>query len=398
MAQQTVQMSHGSKVQSKINLFAFGAPFSGKSTLGLSLALLKNPDGSPFKLLVLDAEQGGCDDQLDELEAQGVNRDNILIFYTQSLAVVKHYIRKATEQTPFYELDADGLEDENSPILDGDGKPFIPNAILVDGSSVLKMVSTQSLLELSRRRAKVKASAKGLTGDEKFVATTNAQLELRDYNALNYDAASLVLDLAASGLHWVLTAREKPETIQREINGKVESVQTGKFTYDSYKGIDYNAKTVVRMFRDDEEPDLVKMEVRKDRTHVFDVGIINDPSLLPYQALIDKTANRINFGVKNTMQEAVNAEGKLFQKSLGIEDSSDKSDVYDGNGSNGESFQEDDPVALGKEIVNRRTALSAEKKAAFKKELTENGLPITVKNASIEDLREVMALLKKFEE
>lgn len=392
---QTVQMSHGSKVQSKINLFAFGAPFSGKSTLGLSMALLKNPDGSPFKLLILDAEQGGCDDQLDELEAQGVDRDNILIFYTQSPAVVKQYIRKATEQTPFYyEFDSDGLEGESRPILDGEGKPFIPNAILVDGSSVLKMVSTQSLLELSRKRAKVKAEKAGLVGDQKFVATANAQLELRDYNALNYDAASLVLDLAASGLHWVLTAREKPETIQREINGKVESVQTGKFTYDSYKGIDYNAKTVVRMFRDDEEPDIVKMEVRKDRTRVFDIGVVDDPSLLPYQALIDKTANRINFGVKNTMQEAVNAEGKLFQKSLGIsEESTDNSGA-----ANEAAVQEDDPAALGKEIVNRRTALSAEKKAAFKKALTEAGLPITVKNASVEDLREVMELLKRFEE
>ena len=388
------QVRRGSKVQSKINLLAYGAPFSGKSTLGLSMAYLKNPDGSPFKLIVIDAEQGGCDDQLEKLEANGVNLDNILMIYTQSLAEVKGYIRKATEQTPFYEVDEDGIEDEDNPILDGQGKPFVPNAILVDGSSVLKMVSTQSLLELSRKRAKVKASAKGLTGDEKFVATTNAQLELRDYNALNYDAASLVLDLAASGLHWVLTAREKPETIQREINGKSESVHTGKMTYDSYKGIDYNAKTVVRMFRDDDEPDIVKMEVTKDRTHVFDIGVVEDPSLMPYQELIDKTAGRSNFGVKNTMQEAVDAEGKLFQKSLGIEEENAKVSDTEAKSESNDAI---DPVAFAKNIYERRKALSEEKRDAFKKTLTSRGLPISVKGASLEDLKEVDAILKEYE-
>lgn len=387
------QIRQGSRVQSKINLFAFGAPFSGKSTLALGMAYLKNPDGSPFKLLVLDAEQGGCDDQMDVLEENGVDRNNILMVYTQSLAEVKEFIRKATEQTPFHELDEDGFETDDL-LYDGEGKPFIPNAIIVDGSSVLKMVSTQSLLELSRKRAKVKAAAKGLVGDEKFVATTNAQLELRDYNALNYDAASLVLDLAASGLHWCLTAREKPETIQREINGKSESIHTGKMTYDSYKGIDYNAKTVVRMFRDDNDPDVVKMEVLKDRTRVFNIGIVEDPTLLPYQDLINKTANRTSVVVKNTMQEAVNAESKLFQKSLGIADEPNE------NSSHEEEAPASDVLNLAEysqKIVERRTALAPNKKEEFKTALKKAGLPLSLKNADLETLKAVDAELRKFE-
>lgn len=388
------QVRKASKVQCRIQMLTFGAPFSGKSTLSLSAAKLKNPDGTPFKILYLDAEQGGSDFQMEELERQGVNLDNILMVYTQSLAEVKQYIQMASKRLPLHEFDEDGVETDDY-IIDGQGKPFVVDCIVLDGSSVLKMVSTQSLLELSRKRARIKATARGLTGDEKFVATTNAQLELRDYNALNYDAASLILDLAASNCHWIVTAREKPETIQREINGKSETINTGNWTFDGFKNMDYNCSTVVRMFREKDEQDIVKMEVIKDRTKTFIPGeIVDDPSLLIYQDMINKTSNRETFAVKNTMQEAVSREGSLFEKALGVA-SDDKEETPAPASKNSDT--EVDLKALADNIVSRREVLTDDARDAFKSALKKAGLPISIKKADKDALIAISELLKKYE-
>ena len=143
------QARKGSRVQSKINLIAYGAPFSGKSTLGLQMAKLKNPDGSPFKLLILDCENGSVDEYLDGLEAEGISLDNIYIVYTQSLEEVNKYIKIVTEKQDMYVLDDDGAETDEV-VTDADGKPFRADAILLDGTSILKMTCQQSLLNLSR--------------------------------------------------------------------------------------------------------------------------------------------------------------------------------------------------------------------------------------------------------
>jgi len=47
---------NASKVQSKINMVVYGAPFSGKSTLCSQFAYMKTPEGKPFRVLYLDAE------------------------------------------------------------------------------------------------------------------------------------------------------------------------------------------------------------------------------------------------------------------------------------------------------------------------------------------------------
>ena len=73
------QARSGSKVQTKINMLVYGVPFSGKSTYALQMARLKNPDGSPFKLLILDAENGGCDTEIEKLEQHGVALENIYV-------------------------------------------------------------------------------------------------------------------------------------------------------------------------------------------------------------------------------------------------------------------------------------------------------------------------------
>ena len=152
-------------------------------------------------------------------------------------------------------------------VLDADGKPFRADLIIIDSISVLKMTTQASLLELSRKRNKIKAEKNGATSDEKFVAVTNANLELKDYSQLNYAGQDLVLSLMACGVHVIMTAREKAETIQvKGEDGKTASVNTGKFVYDSFKGMDYNTKTMISMFRDDSGQ--VCANIIKDRTKV----------------------------------------------------------------------------------------------------------------------------------
>lgn len=65
-----------SKIQSKLVMLLFGSTFTGKTTLGLQLADFVRNDGKPFRLMVVDAEMGGADDALEELEARGVDMRN----------------------------------------------------------------------------------------------------------------------------------------------------------------------------------------------------------------------------------------------------------------------------------------------------------------------------------
>lgn len=67
----------GNAIQSKIQMILFGNPFTGKSTMALQSAYLKNPDGSPFKVLYLDPESGSVDDYLPTLAENGVDMRNM---------------------------------------------------------------------------------------------------------------------------------------------------------------------------------------------------------------------------------------------------------------------------------------------------------------------------------
>ena len=100
----------GNAIQSKIQMILFGNPFTGKSTMALQSAYLKNPDGSPFKVLYLDPESGSVDDYFPTLAENGVDMRNILIAYTQSITEVLEFIERAKNGEDFYIPDDDGNE------------------------------------------------------------------------------------------------------------------------------------------------------------------------------------------------------------------------------------------------------------------------------------------------
>lgn len=363
----------GSSVKTKLNMLLYGDTASGKSTMAMQIAYFKREDGTPFRVLVLDAESGGCEEILDELAANGVDIGNIYLVYTQSQKEIKDYIAKVRDNEVFYELDENG-EETDEVVKDSYGEDFHPDAIVLDGTSVLKLTSTQGLLDLSRKRNKLKADKAGASSEEKFVAVSNANLELKDYSQLNFAGQDLVLSLMACGVHVIMTAREKAETIQvKGDDGKTYSVNTGKMIYDSFKGMDYNTKTLIRMCRD--ESSQVCAEIVKDRTKVHQVGdIIEDPTLLDWQAVIEKGKDRKEFVLKNDLDNAVETDQKIFEKQmLGKEIETEQ------------NTQDQNKVADVKaEITAKIKAMTPPEKAEMKKKLTEAGLPISYNK--IEDI------------
>lgn len=364
--------------QSKIGMILYGEQFTGKSTMAMQLAYFKRPDGKPFRILYLDPETGSIDDYLPELEANGVELDNIYIVYTQSLAEVREYIAKVKNKEDFYELDDEGNETEDV-VMDADGEPFRADAIVVDGTTILNLTTKQGLVEFSKKRNKIKADKDGLVGDARLVKIEGAGLELKDYNTINFRGQDLILDLAASGVHYIATARETDEKQSvKDADGKITSVATGRKIPDGFKGMSYNAKTVIRMFRNEEGQ--VCAHVEKDRTHVHeDNTTIEDPTLVDWQAVIDKTAGRKEFVVKNDLTKSVETEQNLYEK-----------EVLGRVGEPVDELPSDTPTqkssidieAMKKEIVAKRNALSPLDKKAMKEKLEKAGLPIAYKNVT----------------
>lgn len=376
-----------SLTQSKLGMILYGEPFTGKSTLASQLSYFKRPDGKPFRVLYLDPESGSIDDYLSDLQESGVNLDNIYIVYTQSLGEVRQYIAKVKNNEDFYELDDEGNETDDI-VVDADGEPFRADAIVVDGTSILNLTTKQGLVEFSKKRNKVKADKDGLVGEARLVKVEGAGLELKDYQTINFKGQDLILDLMASGAHYIATARETDEKHQVKLpDGSTNSVVTGRKIPDGFKGMDYNAKTVARTFRD--ENGTVCLHVVKDRTHVHkDNEIVEDPTLLDWQAVIDKTASNPEFVLKNDLTKATEVEQDIYKKEI-LGEVGKPAET-----NNTESANTDDLDALKKEIFAKKNSLPANKKAALKGKLEENGLPIAFKNVTdVEVLKKVLAVM-----
>lgn len=380
-----------SVTQSKLGMVLYGEQFTGKSTMAMQLAYFKRPDGKPFRVLYLDPETGSIDDYLGELEDNGVNLDNIYIVYTQSLGEVRQYISKVKNGEDFYELNDDG-EETDKILVDADGEPFRADAIVVDGTSILNLTVKQGLIEFSKKRNKVKADKDGLVGDARLVKIEGAGMELRDYQVVNFKGQDLILDLAASGVHYIATAREIDEKVTiKQPDGSTTSVSTGRKQPEGFKGMLYNVKTVVRMFRN--EDGQVCAHIEKDRTHVHkDNVIIEDPTLIDWQAVIDRTANNKVFVVKNDLTKSVEIEQNLYAKEvLG------KADTLIEDIAQPEATPCDDNTnieSIKAEIVAKRNALSPMDKKAMKEKLEEAGLPTAYKNVT--DINILNKVLKMF--
>lgn len=375
-----------SVTQSKLGMILYGEQFTGKSSMAMQFSYFKRPDGKPFRVLYLDAETGSIDDYLGELEENGVNLDNIYIIYTQSLGEVRQYIAKVKNNEDFYELDDDGNETDEV-VLDADGEPFRADAIVVDGSTILNMTTKQGMIAFSKKRNKVKADKEGLVGDARLVKVEGSGIELKDYQTINFKGADLILDLMSSGVNYIVTARETDEKVSVKLSdGTTQMVATGRKVADGFKGMAYNVKTEIRMVRN--EDGIVCAHVKKDRTHVHeDNCVIEDPTLLDWQVVIDKTANKKKFAVKNDLTNAVEIEQKIYSKEILKE----VGEVSVSDLKNNESEPEVKPVlndadSLRREINVKRKSLSTLEKKSVKDKLVEAGLPLSYKNVTDVDV------------
>lgn len=381
------------QAKTKLNMIIYGDTFTGKTTLASQIAFFKREDGTPFRVLYIDAESGGLDSYLDRMEESGINLDNIYILYTQSLAEVRQYIAKVKNNEDIYELDDDGVETDEI-VTDAEGKPFRADAIVVDGTTILNLTTQSGLVEFSKKRNKVKADKAGLLGDERLVKIEGSSLEIRDFNTIKFKGQDLILDLMSSGVHCITTAREKDETKNvKTDDGQFQSVATGRKIIDGFKGLEYNANTVIRTFFD-KETDQICAEIQKDRTGVHDSGeIVEDPSLLDWQAALDKNKGKEDFILKNDLTKAVEVEQDLYAKEvLGKVGDPVTEDTTSSDTSTSTSPTPDD---LRKEIVSIKNSLSPVAKKSLKEKLEAKGLPTAYKNVNdISVLQEVIETMK----
>lgn len=361
-----MKIRQGGLIRPKLNMLFYGAPGTGKSTQALEIAKFKREDGTPFRVFCFDIESGGADEVLEELVGQGVDIGNVFVAYTQSLSEVELYVSKIAKGEDLYYLDDDG-EETDELIVDAYGEKFVPDAVIVDGTSVLKLTNTQSLLQLSQKRNKIKAKNNGGTAEEIYVATQNAGLELKDYSQLNYAGQRLVLSLMALPIHVILTAREKDEKVSsRDANGQFSSTPTGRKLPDSFAGIDYNIKTQIRMFRNDD--DDVCYSVEKDRTKTFNIGdVVVDPSLTVFEATLNKGVGRKSFAIKNDLDDAIHKDRQIFEKEV-LGDVLDDNDVSETN----EEVDTESIVATINDVMKGLSQAERDKKKAA---LASAGLP-----------------------
>lgn len=383
-----------SKIQKKLNFLCFGEPFTGKSTFASQFAYMHNEDGSPMRVLYIDAESGSIDNYLDDMEVNGVDLRNIYILYTQSLGEVLDYIDKVKNNEDFYELDENG-EETDEVVQDAQGHPFRADAIVIDGASVLYTAAQQGLLEFSKKRARVRADGNGLVGEEKLVAIEGSSLEMKDWGALRYKGANLCLALLGTGVHSMITCREDDEKVSTKgANGQFTSVPTGKKIPSGFKDLDYNTHTVIRFYRD--EDDTVIADVQKDRSGVHPKEKISDPTLLDWQVVIDGNKGKTKFVLKNNLDTAVATEQEIYSAEVmsNATKSMSKSDMEKAKVAIQDNGSTDGVAELQATIKAAIAKLSPVQKKEIQNQLKSSNLPTAYNKVdNIDVLNQILAIV-----
>lgn len=380
----------GSAVQTKLGFLIYGEQGCWKSSLALELMKFTREDGKPFRVLFIDPEQGSVDTYLEKYQEAGYDLKNIYIIYTQSISEVKEFIRRAKDNEDFYEFDEEGNETEQI-YLDADGLPFRPDAIVVDGVTLLYVAKQQSMLNFSKKRATVRAKRNELVGMEKEVAIDGAGIEIKDYQTLKFEGQDLILDLLASGKHFVITCRETDEKESyKDKNGEIKMMATGRKIPEGFKDLRYNVKTVIRTFKDTDG--IIKAIVEnKDRTLVHKQDeILIEPTLTDWQIVIDKNKNKKTYVVANNLNKAVALEIKAIEKeNAKFDDEFNKSTEAKQSGDVLTTVE--DYVTKIKEVI---TKLNATQKAEKQNKIAEAGLPKAYqKLTDIEDLKKYLSIV-----
>jgi hypothetical protein len=310
------QARRGGQIQSKLGFLIYGDKGTWKSSLAAQLGDMKNEAGEPMRVLYIDTENGSIDDLLNYKASEGVDVSNIYVVYSTSLEEVKEIIKQAKDCNPNKPIMLfDSQTNTNFSLDNEDGTTFVPDAIVVDSLTVLYDSCIDALNQFSKKRAAVRAQKKQMSGAEKVVAIEGAGMEIKDYQSLALRGKELILDLMASGKHFVVTTREAEETrSEKNDDGQFVSVKTGKVLPQGFKQVDYNVKTVLHTFLNEDGEICAQVE-NKDRTRVKEQNeIIKNPSLIDWQVIISGNKDKQEFLVKNSIAESVAQEIQYQEK------------------------------------------------------------------------------------
>ena len=310
------QARRGGQIQSKLGFLIYGDKGTWKSSLAAQLGDMKNEAGEPMKVLYIDTENGSIDDLLNYKASQGIDVSNIYVVYSTSLEEVKEIVKQAKDcnaNKPIMLFDSQ--TNQNFTLDNEDGSPFIPDAIVIDSLTVLYDSCIDALNQFSKKRAAVRATKKQMSGAEKVVAIEGAGMEIKDYQSLALRGKELILDLMETGKHLVVTTREAEETrSEKNDDGQFVSVKTGKLLPQGFKQVDYNVKTILHTFINEDGEVCAQVE-SKDRTRVKEQNeIIVNPSLLDWQVIVSGNKDKQEFLVKNSIAESVAQEIKYQEK------------------------------------------------------------------------------------
>lgn len=363
----------GSATKNKLGIVCYAPHFCGKSTFASQFLYMHNEDGSPMKVLYIDCESGSVDYYLDEIEANGGNTSEMLLIYSQSLAEVLSFIERVKNKEDFYTFDDITGEETDEILLDSKGNPWRPDAIVIDGITVLHQSVQAGLIEFSKKRARVKADDQQLTGDAKLVKVEGAGLEIKDRGTIKQKGSSLILSLLATGVHWMVTARATDEKKSvKTSDGQITSVPTGKVVPEGWVDLSYNCHTLIRLEREDGE---IIAHVEKDRSGVHPYEDVYNPSLLDWQVVIDKSKNKRDFVIRNDLDNAIVTEQEMYAREVMGRASKPLTKEDLEKELEGSAISTKSPKELIDEINALIKPLAVPERQAIRQTLKENGLP-----------------------
>lgn len=371
----------GSSVKKGLKFFSYGEAGTWKSSFALDFMKMKNENGNPLRVLYIDCETGSVDNYLEDLEEQGINLDNLLLVYTTSYTEVEEWATKAMNEEELFIQNEDG---ELELAVDAEGNPFVADVIVVDGITVISDNVKFAAINVSEKRAKIKAKAQDKNATEQFVAEATAGLEFKDHDKIKMKGKNLLRSLiTGTDKYVVVTAREKTKKVMQNVDGKMQLVEVGKVP-DTWDGAEYEFYTVLHHFED--EDGIIKAQImRKDRTKVFQQNeIVDEPTPLYWQSVVDgNKGKRVNV-IKESVEESVIKDEEVIAKGI------HKKEVEEDKTQQVDKLETVDDYRNA--IQKKMDTLSTPKKKALLPKVKKSGLPIDFH--TIDDINQLKQFLE----
>lgn len=378
----------GSTVKKGLKFFVYGEHGTWKSSFSLDFMKMKNEEGKPLKVIYIDCETGSVDNYLEDLENQGINLDNLLLVYTTNYSEVEEWATKAMNEEELFVENEDG---ELELVLDADGNQFIADVIIVDGITVITDNVKFAAINVSEKRAKLKAKSQEKNATEQFVAEATAGLEFKDHDKIKMKGKQLLRSLVTgTDKYVVVTSREKVKKEMRNVDNKMQLVPIGVVP-DTWDGVEYEFYTVLHHF-EDEDGSIKAQVMRKDRTKVYAQNeIVESPTPLYWQSVIEGNKGKKSNVLKENLESSVHKDEELLAK--GINKNQVKEEVVnDDNETQALNTVEDYHEAIKKGIND----LSPQKKKALRPKVTKVGLELDFnKIDNVDDLKKFLALVNE---